>query len=48
VRTILAEGTSADRQLAVYRQSGDLRRVVQSIVEETRDSVEQSARAYHV
>src|SRR5438552_8543717 len=48
VRTILADGTSADRQLAVYRQTGDLRRVVQAVVEETRDSVEQSARAYHV
>jgi glutamate---cysteine ligase / carboxylate-amine ligase len=48
VRTILSDGTSADRQLRAYRESGDLRAVVRTIVEETRDSVEQSARAYHV
>lgn len=48
VRTILADGTSADRQLRVYRETGDLRAVVRAVVEETRHSVEQSARAYHV
>ena len=48
VRTILRDGTSADRQLRVFRETGDLRSVVRSVVEETRDSVEQSARAYHV
>jgi len=48
VRTILDEGTSADRQLAVYRRTNDLRAVVQDVVEETRNAVEQSARAYHV
>ena len=36
VRTILAEGTSADRQLQVYRDTGDLRAVVRWIVDETR------------
>jgi carboxylate-amine ligase len=36
VRTILAEGTSADRQLQVYRDTGDLRAVVRWLVEETR------------
>jgi carboxylate-amine ligase len=36
VHTVLQEGTSADRQLAVYRQTGDLRAVVQDIVEETK------------
>ena len=36
VHTILAEGTSADRQLEVYRQTGDLRAVVRWVVEETR------------
>jgi carboxylate-amine ligase len=36
VRTILAEGTSADRQLRVYRDTGDLRAVVRWLVEETR------------
>jgi carboxylate-amine ligase len=48
VHKILAEGTSAERQVAVYRQTGDLRAVVRSLVEETRESVEQSARTYHV
>ena len=36
VHTILAEGTSADRQLAVYKQTGDLRAVVRWLVDETR------------
>jgi carboxylate-amine ligase len=36
VRTILREGTSADRQLAVYRHTGDFRAVVDHVVEETR------------
>ena len=48
VKKILADGTSAERQVDVYRHTGDLRAVVQSIVEETRESVEQSARAYKV
>src|SRR5580765_1658588 len=48
VRTILTDGTSAERQLQVFRETGDLRSVVRSIVEETRDGVEQSAKTYHV
>jgi len=48
VRTILADGTSADRQLRVHAEQGDLRAVVQSVVSETRASVDESARAYHV
>jgi carboxylate-amine ligase len=36
VHTVLREGTSADRQLAVYRRTGDLKAVVRHIVEETR------------
>jgi carboxylate-amine ligase len=48
VRTILSDGTSADRQLRVYHASNDLRAVVRALVEETRDGVEQSARAYRV
>jgi len=36
VRTILAEGTSADQQLNVYRETGDLRAVVRWLVDETR------------
>ena len=48
VRTILSEGTSAEKQVQTYRETGDLRAVVRSLVEETRESVEQSARTYHV
>jgi carboxylate-amine ligase len=48
VRTILTGGTSAEKQLRVYRETGDLRAVVQSIVDETRAEVEQSAMTYHV
>jgi carboxylate-amine ligase len=40
VHTVLAEGTGADQQLAVYRQTGDFKAVVQHIVQETRASVE--------
>ena len=36
VHTIVEEGTSADKQLAVFRRTGDLRAVVQWVVEETR------------
>jgi len=36
VRTILAEGTSADRQLAVFEKTGDLKAVVDHLVAETR------------
>jgi carboxylate-amine ligase len=39
VRTILANGTSADRQLRVYRETGDLQAVVRHVVEETRAGV---------
>ena len=37
--TILREGTSADRQLAEFRQSQDLRAVVDRVVEETQEGV---------
>jgi glutamate---cysteine ligase / carboxylate-amine ligase len=36
IHTILVEGTSADRQLQVYRETGDLRAVVRWLVDETR------------
>jgi carboxylate-amine ligase len=36
VHTILNEGTSAERQLRVYQQTGDLKQVVRHLVEETR------------
>jgi carboxylate-amine ligase len=48
VRTILRDGTSAEKQVQIYRDTGDLRAVVQSIVEETRAEVEESARTYHL
>ena len=35
VRTILAEGTSADRQLQVFKKTGDTRAVVDQLAEET-------------
>jgi glutamate---cysteine ligase / carboxylate-amine ligase len=38
-RTILEEGTSADRQLAVYRRTGNLRAVVDHVVAETQEGV---------
>jgi carboxylate-amine ligase len=36
---ILDEGTSADRQLEVYRETGDLESVVDLLIEETREGV---------
>ncbi len=36
---ILAEGTSADRQLATYRQTGDLNAVVDRLIRETEEGV---------
>jgi carboxylate-amine ligase len=48
VRAIAAEGTSAERQLAMYRQTGDLRAVVRGLVDETRAGVDQSARTYRI
>jgi hypothetical protein len=42
------DGTSAEKQVEVYRRTGDLRAVVQSLVDETRDGVEQSAKTYRV
>lgn len=35
IRTILERGTGADRQLRVFRETGDLRKVVDYIIEET-------------
>jgi glutamate---cysteine ligase / carboxylate-amine ligase len=42
VHTILREGTSAERQLRVFDQTGDLKAVVRHLVEETRGGVTQS------
>jgi len=43
IHRIIEEGTSADRQLAVFRQTGDLKAVVQWLVEETRSSNQEVA-----
>jgi len=40
IHTILNEGTSAERQLRVYQQTGDLKDVVRHLVMETRASVQ--------
>jgi glutamate---cysteine ligase / carboxylate-amine ligase len=50
VHTILNEGTSAERQLRVYRETGDLREVVRHLVAETRagSSESQPASAHAV
>ena len=39
IHTVLREGTSADRQLAVYRQTNDLKAVVHHLIDETRAGV---------
>src|SRR6266498_736190 len=38
VHTVLRDGTSADRQLDVFRETGDLKAVVRYVVDETRTS----------
>jgi carboxylate-amine ligase len=43
VHTIMNEGTSAERQLRVYQETGDLKAVVQHLVNETRGGVTQSS-----
>ena len=40
VHRVLREGTSADRQLAVYKQTNDMHAVVRHLVEETRSSID--------
>jgi glutamate---cysteine ligase / carboxylate-amine ligase len=47
VHTVLAEGTSADRQLAVFRETGDLKAVVRHLVEETRAGVDRPTEERH-
>jgi carboxylate-amine ligase len=41
IHTILKDGTSAERQLRVYQQTGDLKAVVGHLVNETRGGVTQ-------
>jgi carboxylate-amine ligase len=45
VHTVLREGTSADRQLDVFRETGDLKAVVRYVVDETRTSVDRHGAA---
>jgi glutamate---cysteine ligase / carboxylate-amine ligase len=45
VRTILRDGTSADRQLRVFKETGDLRAVVEHVVKETRAGITTAQRA---
>ncbi len=40
VHVVLENGTSADRQLAVYRETGDFKAVVQYLIAETRSAVD--------
>lgn len=43
IRRILEHGTSADRQLRVYEQTGDLKQVMRHIVAETQEGLPQRA-----
>jgi len=45
VNTIMSEGTSAERQMRVYEQTGDLKAVVRHIVTETKGAVTESKQA---
>jgi len=40
VHTILERGTSADRQLQIYRETNDLKAVVDDLIELTMENVE--------
>ena len=39
VHVVLREGTSADQQLAVFRETGDLKAVVRHLIAETKAGV---------
>jgi carboxylate-amine ligase len=45
IRTMLETGSGADRQLAVYQETGDLKKVVDYIIEETEAGLEEDAPA---
>jgi carboxylate-amine ligase len=40
IHTILKEGSGADRQLRIYQETGDLKKVVDYIMEETEMGLE--------
>ncbi len=42
IHTILERGTGADRQLQVYKETGDLKKVVDYIIEETEQGLEET------
>lgn len=42
VHTILREGTSADRQRAVYKQTGDMRMVMRHLIDETKRGMDKA------
>ncbi len=44
VHTILERGTSADRQLQVYRETNDLTAVVDDLIEMTMENVPETTR----
>ena len=45
IHEILRNGTSAERQLRVFKETGDLKAVVQHLVQETRAGVESKTTA---
>jgi len=47
IHTILEHGTSAERQLRVYQQTGDLKAVVRHLVTETRGVAEPRTSSAH-
>jgi carboxylate-amine ligase len=47
VNTIMSEGTSAERQLRVFQETGDLKAVVQHLVNETRGGVTKGQAPLH-
>jgi carboxylate-amine ligase len=45
IREIMKMGTGADRQLDVYRETGDMKAVMDYIIEETQVGVEEAKSA---
>jgi len=43
IHTMLENGSGADRQLRVYEETGDLKKVVDYIIEETETGIEDEA-----
>ncbi len=48
IHTILKDGTSAERQLRVYQQTGDLKAVVRHLVTETRGGEPRASSAHAI